>query len=362
MFPQMGRAAPPAPPVLPKRIRALCEPVPLLAALSPRRISPGSPRLPVRLGRVQLQPCARAHELVPAKPASQKTRPSRAQTRESGFDPTVNLAEPDRNHRGERGGNDRYGGNRAIGPAPHHETRSPVRCSGSSWVRNDMQGPTKATTSDAKNSARPRARQPAMIDAQSSARERTLELLLPRRGSGLRATSSPLLSPRRPLRPCPCQGQIERRNQSASFGHLGALATGDHHQVPSFGKRIPAAAKPLADRPLDTVSLHGIAHSATRTDPDPARISCRYGQHQEHELAGCNPASLTGNPFEFSRVAQAIGPPEAAGRSVHNYFDATVVARRLRPLARRRFRIARPERVFIRSRKPCFRSRLIRLG
>ena len=44
------------------------------------------------------------------------------------------------------------------------------------------------------------------------------------------------------------------------------------------------------------------------------------------------------------------------------YLEATVAARRLRPLARRRFRIARPDLVFIRSRKPCFRRRLIRLG
>jgi hypothetical protein len=71
---------------------------------------------------------------------------------------------------------------------------------------------------------------------------------------------------------------------------------------------------------------------------------------------------LSRKKLKISRFEQAIGPPEAAGRHVHGYLDATVVARRLRPLARRRFKIARPERVFIRSRKPCFRSRLIRLG
>ena len=44
------------------------------------------------------------------------------------------------------------------------------------------------------------------------------------------------------------------------------------------------------------------------------------------------------------------------------YLDATVAASRLRPFARRRFRIARPAFVFIRSLKPCLRRRLIRLG
>ena len=42
--------------------------------------------------------------------------------------------------------------------------------------------------------------------------------------------------------------------------------------------------------------------------------------------------------------------------------EETVAARRLRPFARRRFKMARPDLVFIRSRKPCLRRRLIRLG
>ena len=43
--------------------------------------------------------------------------------------------------------------------------------------------------------------------------------------------------------------------------------------------------------------------------------------------------------------------------TLHRYAD-----RRLRPLARRRFRISRPARVDIRFRKPCFRFRLRTLG
>jgi hypothetical protein len=44
------------------------------------------------------------------------------------------------------------------------------------------------------------------------------------------------------------------------------------------------------------------------------------------------------------------------------YLDATVAASRFRPFARRRFKMARPAFVFILSRKPCLRRRLIRLG
>jgi len=83
---------------------------------------------------------------------------------------------------------------------------------------------------------------------------------------------------------------------------------------------------------------------------------------QQHELGSCNPSALSGDSLEIPRVQETIRPPKAAGRCAHRYLDATLVASRLRPFARRRFKIARPERVFIRSRNPCFRSRLIRLG
>ena len=201
-----------------------------------------------------------------------------------------------------------------------------------------------------------------MNDARLPALERTPAPHFPRLAGPRRAKKPPRLSGYCSLCPCPCQGFIEGRKQCASLSHPGALATSDHHKVPSLGKRVSATAKPFPNRSLDPVSLDGIADSAARADADPAGLSRGCGQHQEHESARGDPATLAGNPFEVSRVAQAIGPPEAAGQSVHNYFDATVVARRLRPLARRRFRIARPERVFIRSRNPCFRSRLMRLG
>lgn len=69
---------------------------------------------------------------------------------------------------------------------------------------------------------------------------------------------------------------------------------------------------------------------------------------------------------EVPGIEEPIGRLEATGRPTgehgDRYLDATVAASRLRPLARRRFRMARPDFVFIRARNPCFRSRLIRLG
>lgn len=74
------------------------------------------------------------------------------------------------------------------------------------------------------------------------------------------------------------------------------------------------------------------------------------------------PPPSTQNATVIPRIKEPIRPPETAGLIAHVYLDATVAASRFRPFARRRFKIARPAFVFIRSRKPCLRSRLIRLG
>ena len=75
-------------------------------------------------------------------------------------------------------------------------------------------------------------------------------------------------------------------------------------------------------------------------------------------------AGRAGNPWN-----RAGDPTAGRGRSSRRetrrgvrYFEATVAARRLRPFARRRFRIARPDLVFIRSRKPCLRRRFDSTG
>ena len=73
--------------------------------------------------------------------------------------------------------------------------------------------------------------------------------------------------------------------------------------------------------------------------------------------------SLPRNPFKVSRVQQPLRPGKPSAAAIlHRYFEPTVAVRRLRPFARRRFRMARPPRVFIRARKPCRRFLRIRLG
>ena len=65
---------------------------------------------------------------------------------------------------------------------------------------------------------------------------------------------------------------------------------------------------------------------------------------------------------EIARASSAVQWRWSWADACASYLEETVEARRLRPFARRRFRIARPDLVFIRSRKPCLRRRLIRLG
>ena len=220
--------------------------------------------------------------------------------RESGFGPTVSLAEPDRSHRGGRDDNVQGGERRAIGLGQHRALRSPARYSASSWARIGKLGRATVTTIDARSRGRPRAKPPAASDGPWVASGRSFELRLLGRGPGLHMRNSAQCSRRLPLHLCPGQGLIKRCVQTAAFGFPGTWATRDHHQIPGFGKGIPAPAKPLAHRPLDAISHDGVAHSATGTDPHPADVSGCRGEHQENELAGCNPASLSGNPFEFS--------------------------------------------------------------
>ena len=90
-------------------------------------------------------------------------------------------------------------------------------------------------------------------------------------------------------------------------------------------------------------------------------------RRDDDKVVGRTTPSAAQNAAKVSGIEEPIRPPKGAGRPVgphdgSRYLEATVAARRLRPFARRRFRIARPDLVFIRSRKPCLRRRLIRLG
>lgn len=140
-----------------------------------------------------------------------------------------------------------------------------------------------------------------------------------------------------------------------------------HHQVKRCGKRSSFPSEPLSNLSANPVSHHRIAHRAagaqsqTRIGRASTR-AIRFNDTQQDELRARSSLALTRNAHKILRFEDPAGPTKKAGFLDHDYLEATVTARRFRPFARRLFKIVRPERVFIRSRKPCLRSRLIRLG
>jgi hypothetical protein len=109
------------------------------------------------------------------------------------------------------------------------------------------------------------------------------------------------------------------------------------HQDHEFGRAVPngrARDAPIVDRLSNTIFA---AQAADAGLHDPVSIATTGAK---------------------TRLRSREGRSTAAGR----YLDGTVAASRLRPFALRRFRTARPALVFMRDRKPCFRSRLMRLG
>lgn len=161
---------------------------------------------------------------------------------------------------------------------------------------------------------------------------------------------------------CPGKGFLQRPIDLIAADQRLRLRPGDHHQVHHRGQPASLAPEPIAHASLDAIANHGIADPAAGADTQapPTRGSAQGHQHDEFARSGAKAA--TRNPVEILRIQESVRPLEAAGLVDHDYLDATVVAKRLRPLALRRFRIARPARVFMRSRNPCFLSRLIRLG
>ena len=159
---------------------------------------------------------------------------------------------------------------------------------------------------------------------------------------------------------------IEGTKHVDGIQHRSALSC-DHHQVQRFRQRSSFSSEPLSNLSANPVSHDRIAHRAAGAQSQ-TRISrastwaIRFNDTQHDELRAGSSLALTRNAYKILRFEDPAGPAKKAGFLDHDYLEATVTARRFRPLARRLFKIVRPERVFIRSRKPCLRSRLIRLG
>jgi hypothetical protein len=74
--------------------------------------------------------------------------------------------------------------------------------------------------------------------------------------------------------------------------------------------------------------------------------------HEEHERPRRHARPLSRNPLEILRGPQSAGSAEALAPATDPHFEGVETASRLRPLARRRCRTARPPCDFMRLRNP----------
>ena len=120
----------------------------------------------------------------------------------------------------------------------------------------------------------------------------------------------------------------------------------------------------LAQQPLHPVALDRAADLAADRDAEARVVGvARAREGVEHEVPAGVRAALAIDPLELGAAGEPA-PPSLAGPAA---LGARAVGHpqgvsRLRPLRRRRSRIARPPRVRMRARNPCVRARLRFLG
>jgi hypothetical protein len=122
--------------------------------------------------------------------------------------------------------------------------------------------------------------------------------------------------------------------------------------------------EPLANSSLYARPDDRRPDATARRDSEPriiarVRVPTRCGQQHEGRRIAAD--TLTGYPQEVAALVDAIAAPKATIRAL-GHLPEVETASCLRPLARRRFRTARPAWVFIRARNPCVRRLRIRLG
>lgn len=108
----------------------------------------------------------------------------------------------------------------------------------------------------------------------------------------------------------------------------------------------------LPDQTLEPVPSHRVAQPPRRDDAQPARVpAVRQAQHRQVASAAPDARSLHLQKF------RPAADPVPAGQCPDQ-----VTASRLRPFARRFFRMRRPLLVLMRVRNPCVRFRRRRFG
>lgn len=242
-----------------------------------------------------------------------------------------------------------------------------MRCSSSNWVQSGTSDRKRATQNGARHAGPGSGSEPpgmASCWMSSSPYSRSPNVL------HIDSREAPCLASRQVLTSRVFRKRLHQTIENLK--NIGGIQEGsslprDHHEIKRLGKSRSMLSKPLPHLSANPIPHDGIPHRSTGTETQSrsrAQTTRALGIHgaQYDELRARSPLPLTRNAYKILRFEDPAGPIETTGLLDHDYLEATVTARRFRPLARRLFKIARPERDFIRSRKPCLRSRLIRLG
>lgn len=130
-------------------------------------------------------------------------------------------------------------------------------------------------------------------------------------------------------------------------------------QPPISERREDGPTADLAQSALDAVPGHG---APTMLRHDEAQAGKGSGGRRQEDLEVLGPLALPPlqESADLTRVPDAGGAREAlpGPRVGSGYLLPTDTMRRARPFFRRRERVARPPRVFIRARNPCLFTRL----
>jgi len=145
------------------------------------------------------------------------------------------------------------------------------------------------------------------------------------------------------------------RGRNPSRGSRGKIRTYCENDISTDGIKRPFKTKRLTNNSLDSVSLYSPFELSVNTDPDSV-IPQIIGNIDQRKPLTTMSLPLPVNLIKLLPLAKQSGFLEFIPRQDYQ------AESRLRPFARRAFKIARPARVDIRARNPWVRLRFILLG
>lgn len=148
--------------------------------------------------------------------------------------------------------------------------------------------------------------------------------------------------------------QVRRRRRVR--GRAGA-----DQQIDRRKMRKQLAPGMLAQAAPQPIARDGGVTEAGRDHPQP-RMAVTVGAPDDLEPRGAPARAGTEDRLDLGREPQAPAPREALGRQAAPCLEGSLTVSRRRPFLRRRLSTSRPQRVFMRARKPCLRMRRLFRG